>query len=203
MRQRFPRDLSVVEVAILGVPFDMSTSNRPGACFGPRSTRELLVYSLGEIAETEWFDQHCIVDYGDTSFPPGDMDLVLLRVETDASSILAGGTNLLALGGDYTISLPLLRVHGKALGGKLSLVHFDSHTDLYDVFPKAFHGNPMALATAEGWIDPLHSAYLTFDIDFLDPAYAPGTVDAGHRRLVYSGSETSPSLITGFERGRC
>ena len=218
MRRTISRDLENVQVGVLGVPLDIGVSNRPGARFGPRAIREMSVYNLGQVCTPDWFEQRNVVDYGDTFFYPGDIDHAVERIHADTAAILAGGARVLALGGDHTVSLPLIRAHAASQGGGMSLIHFDSHTDAYDLFDKPFHGSIFETLVEEGAIDPGRSvqagirafftgeskftvldgdwvvdngpaavaaeikrvvgdnrAYLSFDVDFIDPAFAPGT----------------------------
>ncbi len=217
---RFPSTREAgMEVTILGAPLDLGTYHRSGARHGPRALRELSLLVLGELCPANHFRKRKCADWGDTWFAPGDLDHAHAQIEKDASAILETGSKLLTLGGDHSISLPLLRAHAQK-HGPLSLLHFDSHTDVYDIWPKPYHGAPFAVALREGLINPetslqlgirastpanaeesplpfkdadwvletphkqiletIHNAvkgpvYLTFDIDFLDPAYAPGT----------------------------
>jgi agmatinase len=219
LRCRYSRDLAGVDVAVLGVPLDLATSNRPGTRFGPRGIRQAS-------AQIAWGPQHpwtfdprdrlAIVDYGDVLFEYGYVDRMLDETQRMAATVIDAGASLLALGGDHFISLPLLRAHA-ARHGKLALVHFDAHSDTWadEVYN---HGTMFYHAMKEGLIDPARSiqiglrthnpdthgftildnaavhgngaawiadqvrrvvgsskAYLTFDIDCLDPVYAPGT----------------------------
>lgn len=218
MRRPFSHDLRDAEAAVLGAPLDLGVSNRSGARFGPRALREMSAFQLGQLCPIDWFDDHTVVDYGDSFFYPGDIAHAIQTIEHDATAVLRTGTALLTLGGDHTISLPLLRAHAK-VHGALSLVHFDSHTDTYDIFPGPWHGSIFETLVQEGCVDPARSAqlgirapsigggkgfavldadwiaehgvtatvekvrslvgrhptYVSFDVDFLDPAYAPGT----------------------------
>lgn len=218
MRRPFSRDLDGVEAAVLGAPLDIGVSNRSGTRFGPRALRELSAYQLGQVCPVDWFAGRSVVDFGDSFFYPGDMAHAVQTIEGDARTVLEAGAKLLTLGGDHTISLPVLRAHA-AVHGVVSLVHFDSHTDTYDIFEGPWHGSIFETAVVEGLVDPAHSvqlgirapgigeskgfhvldadwiaehgvlavvervravigdrpAYLSFDVDFLDPAYAPGT----------------------------
>lgn len=218
----FEQEVAGAEAVALGLPFDLGTSNRPGARFGPRGIREASVYySTGEITRPSFFNKHGVVDAGDVRFFTGDIENAIKMIEEEAWNIIRQGPKLIAMGGDHTVSLPLLRAHARRHGKDLALIHFDSHTDTYDLYPKPYHGSPFAEAEQEGLIDPskvVHlgirtdmgelestkghtvlgadwmlengmketikeirkvvgrkKAYLTFDIDFLDPAYAPGT----------------------------
>jgi agmatinase len=219
---RFPygRDLPGTHLCVLGAPLDVTVCYRPGTRFGPRALREMSVFVLTELANLRRFQDFRCLDYGDSWFAPGDLAHALQQIEADAERILSAGSKVLGLGGEHLVSLPLLRAHARR-HGPLGLLQFDSHSDLYDVWPQAYHGSVMARALEEGLLDPqrclqigirstppatasgpdlpyltadwvldhgpaavcrealsrLGSAptYISFDIDFLDPAYAPGT----------------------------
>ena len=219
MRRKYTRDLAGVDVAVSGIPFDLATSNRPGTRFGPAGVRAASAQlSWNEVWPWGFdpFDRLAVIDHGDCYFDFGYVDRMLDAVEAHAGAIIESGASMLTLGGDHFVSLPLLRAHAKKYG-KLSLVHFDAHSDTWreDVYN---HGTMFFHAIEEGLIDPersihigirtfnsethgftiLHApwvhehgvaasiaeikrvvgankAYLTFDIDCLDPAFAPGT----------------------------
>jgi agmatinase len=219
MRRKYTRDLAGVDVAVSGIPFDLATSNRPGTRFGPSGIRRASAQlAYGEIWPWGFdpFDRLAVIDYGDCEFDVGYVDRMLAGVEAHAATIIEAGVTMLTFGGDHFVSLPLLRAHAKA-HGKLSLVHFDAHSDTWR--DENFnHGTMFFHALEEGLIDPERSihvgirshnpethgftvldapwvhdngpaaviaeiervvgdskAYLTFDIDFLDPSFAPGT----------------------------
>lgn len=221
LRLPYSRNLDEADIAVLGVPYDLGTTNRPGARFGPRAIREMSSL-VGEFQWGVWpwdydvRERRRILDYGDvcefTAYP----ERLISKLEEKADEILGAGTALLALGGDHFISLPLLRAHVRK-HGPLALIHFDAHSDTWRD-EKFNHGTMFYHAIQEGLIDVEHSiqvgirtpnpdtfgleiidamqlenmanaevvarinervgackAYLTFDIDFLDPAFAPGT----------------------------
>ena len=220
MRLPHRRDVAGYEAVVMGAPLDLGTYHRSGARLGPRHLREMSLLVLGELCPADHFHGRRLADWGDCWFAPGDLDHAHHQIEATATAILEQGPKLLTLGGDHSLSLPALRAHGKK-HGKLALLHFDSHTDVYDTWPKPYHGAPFAIALKEGLLDVDHSlqlgirastpsiaaasplpfvdadwvldrtpaaiaeeisrtvgdrpVYLTFDIDFLDPAYAPGT----------------------------
>ena len=219
MRRKYTRELAGVDVAVLGVPCDLSTSNRPGARFGPAGVRTASAHlAWGPLHPWDFdpLDRLAVIDYGDVHFDYGYVDRMIAAVEEEAGRILDAGVSLLALGGDHFVSLPLLRAHAKR-HGMLSLVHFDAHSDTWRD-DKLNHGTMFFHAMQEGLIDPERSvqvgirthnpethgftildagtvhregtaaiadrikrvvgdnhAYLTFDIDCLDPSCAPGT----------------------------
>ena len=221
-RRQYTRSLEGADIAVVGIPFDLGTSNRPGARLGPRAIREqsslVGCYPWGPWPwDFNVFERCRVIDYSDITFLPGYTDRMLTAVDHHVGGILAAGVSVLALGGDHTVSYPLLRAHARR-HGPLSLVHFDAHSDTWDMGDDIVHGTPFFLAANEGLIDPSrsiqvgirtphidppgitvvdvdelldqplgttveriravvgeHPTYLTVDIDFLDPAYAPGT----------------------------
>jgi agmatinase len=215
------RNLDEVDIAIIGIPFDLGTTNRPGARFGPRAIREQSTLTAEFPSElwpwgTSVFERHRVVDYFDIGFNPGYTNHMLEMVGHHAGLILDAGANIVAMGGDHLVAYPLLRATA-AKYGPLSLIHFDAHSDTWDADGQLNHGTMFLKAAEEGLILPErsvqvgmrtpneshgfnvihantffeigiaetlrriheivgeHAAYLTFDIDFLDPAYAPGT----------------------------
>ena len=215
------RDLSAIDLAIVGIPFDLGTTNRPGTRLGPRAIREQSTLTA-EFPSGLWpwdhsvFDRHRVVDYFDIGFAPGYTEEMLTNTVQHVSALLEAGANLLALGGDHMIAYPLLQATA-AKYGPLSLIHFDAHSDTWDAGEELNHGTMFLRAAREGLIVPEYSvqvgmrtpneshgfnvihadrffeigveatvaeihrivgdrpAYLSFDIDFLDPAFAPGT----------------------------
>jgi agmatinase len=211
-------------ICVAGIPYDLGTSNRPGARFGPAAIRQasrMLVDGDHPIAGSAPGAAD-LADIGDFRIVHGDILASLAAIEAQARPL----KHLVALGGDHTITLALLRALA-ARTGPLALVHFDAHVDTWpDSFGQRFgHGSPFYHAIEEGLIDPRRTvqigirspmersvqdwtigkgvtilfaesvheegprataerirevigdrpAYLTFDIDALDPAFAPGT----------------------------
>jgi agmatinase len=211
-------------ICVAGIPYDLGTSNRPGARFGPSAIRQasrMLVDGDHPIAGTAPADRD-IADIGDFRIAHGDIQGTLAAIEAQARQL----RHLVALGGDHTITLALLRALAPRTG-PLALVHFDAHVDTWpESFGQRFgHGSPFFHAIEEGLIDPkrtvqigirspmdndVHNwtrskgvsilfaeavhqlgpqavadriretvgdvpAYLSFDVDALDPAFAPGT----------------------------
>ena len=226
MRRNYTKDLAGVDVAVTGIPLDIATSNRPGTRFGPAAVRAASAQlSWG----TPWpwgfdpFDRLAVVDYGDCVWDHGRPGEIPAAIEAHARKVLDAGTSLVSLGGDHYVSLPLLRAHA-AKHGPLALVHFDAHSDTWEIGSgpdeagRIDHGTMFTHALNEGlllpecsaqvgirthnpdhkgltWLDAdwVHrngvdatvaeiqrivgdqKAYLTFDIDCLDPSFAPGT----------------------------
>jgi agmatinase len=211
-----------VDVVISGVPFDLKTTGRPGARFGPASIRQASANLAWELRRWPWgfsvFDVLGVVDCGDLCFNPIQSDEMVTQLRQHAAQILAADKIMLTFGGDHFITLPLLREHAKK-HGPVALIHFDAHTDTEREQDQYNHGTMFFHAVNEGivatkravqigirseyiredhgftvldaaWVmdnnagDIIneirrvvgeHPAYLTFDIDCLDPAFAPGT----------------------------
>ncbi len=231
MRLPHVTDLSdEVDIAIVGVPFDTGGTYRVGARFGPGGIRDqsMLLRPYNPALDVVLFEHASCVDYGDLTSAPGYLPESHGMITEGAAEVLAhDSVTPIFLGGDHSISLPLLRaVHAKH--GPVGLVHFDSHSDLWHSYfdGKDTHGTPFRRALEEGLIDPQRSCqiglrgslydkadyqmtveegmlmvdgpqlhkqgipktleqiiakagegplYLTFDIDFVDPTFAPGT----------------------------
>ena len=223
------------EVAILGVPFDSGVSYRPGARFGPAAIRagSRLLRPYNAWTGIHPFARQ-VADAGDVACSPFSIEQAIGEIERAARATAERAAHLLALGGDHTIALPLLRA-AAARFGPVALVHFDAHLDTWNTYfggARYTHGTPFRRAAEEGLlklpgsvhvgtrgpqyaatdlpedaglgfhlvdgqaIDTLGAAgvaaeirkvageapvYLSFDIDLLDPAFAPatGTPEAG------------------------
>jgi agmatinase len=211
-------------ICVAGVPYDLGTSNRPGTRFGPAAIRQASRMLCDGEHPANFHNPAAddLADIGDFRIAHGDILGSLEKIEAQAAPI----EHLVALGGDHTITIGLLRALARRRG-PLALVHFDAHVDTW---PESFglawgHGSPFYHAIDEGLIDPRRTvqvgirspveaevhdwtvgqgvtiiladevhesspaavagrirgvigdatAYLTFDIDALDPAFAPGT----------------------------
>ena len=157
MRLPISRDLSKADVAIVGVPFDLGVMHRPGARFGPRGIRnasaQVRMYPMK--AENLWgpFRSLRVVDYGDVDIAPAYIDENIERIRAAFAPIFAAGVTPIALGGDHTITLPILRACA-AVHGPVSLVHFDAHPDYWPP-PEGrpyHHGTVFRIAHQEGLI---------------------------------------------------
>ncbi|HSS94149.1 MAG TPA: agmatinase [Candidatus Dormibacteraeota bacterium] len=223
------------EVAIIGIPFDSGVVYRPGARFGPAAIRagSRMLRPFNAWTGAEPFARQ-VVDAGDIACTPFSIEQAIGEIEAGAKSTYERAAHVLALGGDHTVALPLLRA-AAAKFGPLALVHFDAHLDTWNTYfggARYTHGTPFRRAAEEGLLDlrrsihigtrgPQFSAedlrsdsalgfrmidgraiddrgaasiaaeirelvgeahvYLSFDIDLLDPAFAPatGTPEAG------------------------
>jgi len=228
---RLPRidEVSQADVVILGVPFDSGVSYRPGARFGPSHIRESsrLLRPYNPALQVPVFASQQVADAGDLAVNPFSIDDAISAIERGARALLERTGFVLALGGDHTVALPMLRAV-RAVHGPVAVIHFDAHLDTWDTyFGAAYtHGTPFRRAAEEGLLDrtgclhvgtrgPLYTdadlsqdvelgfqvipapevdqlgvtgmaeriaqrvgdrpAYVSVDIDVLDPAHAPGT----------------------------
>jgi guanidinobutyrase len=218
-----------LDVAIVGVPLDIGTSNRPGARFGPRGIRNesVLLRPYNMATRAAPFDSLRIDDTGDVATNPFNLVDAVVRIEAHYRELVAGGVITVSLGGDHTLLLPILRAMA-ATHGPVGLVHVDAHTDINDAMfgERISHGSPIRRAVEEGLLEPTRvvqvgvrgtgyqaddfdwsrqqgfrvvqveecwnrslvplmaevreqlgsgPVYVSFDIDSLDPAFAPGT----------------------------
>jgi agmatinase len=182
---RLPRidEVSRADVAVLGVPFDSGVSYRPGARFGPGHIRESsrLLRPYNPALDTAPFAAQQVADAGDLAVNPFSLDEAIATVEHAARRLLERTDRFLALGGDHTIALPLLRaVAGRH--GPVSVVHFDAHLDTWDTyFGAAYtHGTPFRRASEEGLLD------------------RSGCLHVGTRGSLYSGDDLSADAGLGF-----
>jgi agmatinase/guanidinopropionase len=157
MRLPASRDLADIDVAIVGVPYDGGTSFRSGTRFGPRSIREmsLLLWGYNNALGVAPAETLKIIDYGDIEIYPVNILNTMESIVGESRKILQQDLTMIALGGDHSITLPLLRAH-HAQFGPLAVVHFDSHPDTWDEeYPAEpfSHGTPFRRAIEEGLID--------------------------------------------------
>lgn len=158
MRCPVTRDLTGVDVAVVGVPYDGGTSYRSGARFGPRKIREasLMLWGYNNPLAVKPLDALEVIDYGDADVIPPSIVDTYQNVESEVGAILHAGATVISLGGDHSISLPLLRAHARKFG-PLSVVHFDAHPDTWDTEfggrPYS-HGTPFRRALEEKLINP-------------------------------------------------
>jgi len=220
------------EVAVVGIPFDEGTTSRPGTRYGPRALRDVSTFWAYRKGAEAYFDGEAqaellggvrFVDTGDIALTPTASAEVSHPIIADRlQRIVEAGLFPLVLGGDHSITYPILRGLAAARGRGLHLVQFDTHLDYWeDEDGTCTHASPMIrshtdgfaskltqygirglhteadnilLAAARGaktfWceqakatpvdelvahIEPGEDVYVSFDIDALDPAIAPGT----------------------------
>lgn len=222
LRRKYTKDLTGVDIAVTGVPFDQAVTNRPGTRLGPRAIREASALQAPDAPYGWDFDvlsEFAIADYGDLAFDYGHVSQFPAALTAHIKTILDAGAASVVLGGDHYISFPILKAYAERYG-PISLLQFDAHTDTWqdDDMDRIDHGTMFYKAVKSGIVDPSTSVqvgirttnedtmgvniidarevhekgpqatvakikeilgdrpcYLTFDIDALDPAFAPGT----------------------------
>lgn len=143
------------DVAVLGVPFDGGTSYRPGARFGPMGIRQASRHLRPRFhveLDTAPLEEIQVVDAGDVPCTPYDIDDAMRQIEDTAREVLGtDGRRIVALGGDHTVALPMLRA-ARRQHGPIALVHFDAHLDTWDTYFEApfTHGTVFRRAFEEG-----------------------------------------------------
>lgn len=228
MRLPHTRDVAGLDVGLLGIPFDGGTSYRPGSRFAPREIRQhsSLIRPYNPALQVSPFEVLRVADVGDVDVNPIGIEDTFTRVEQAVGALLDANVLPLCVGGDHSLSLPLLRALVRR-HGPVGMVHVDSHQDMWEEYfgNKYFHGTPFRRAVEEGLLDtkrviqigirgPVYAeadfdfarrngirwvtapqlareglewaidqlrvvrggpVYLSFDIDGVDPAFAPGT----------------------------
>jgi agmatinase len=142
-----------LDIALLGIPFDGGTTYRPGPRFGPRHVRQqsVIVRPWNPVLKVNPFAKYRIADCGDFSVNPLSIEDTFQRVERQMEPFLNAGTRCVCVGGDHSLSLPILRAMVKR-HGPLALIQFDAHNDLWDEYfgSKYSHGTPFRRAIEEG-----------------------------------------------------
>jgi agmatinase len=142
-----------LEVALIGVPFDGGTTYRPGPRFGPRHIREqsAIIRPWNPVLKVNPFAKRRTADFGDLSVNPLSIEDTFRRIESGLMPLLDAGVRCVCVGGDHSISLPILRAVAKKQGA-VSLIQFDAHSDLWDEYfgSKYSHGTPFRRAFEEG-----------------------------------------------------
>jgi agmatinase len=229
MRAPHTTDLTGVDAAVYGIPFDTATTYRTGTRFGPEAIRSAsaLLRPYNPALDVNVVETLSIVDYGDLPVSPGDTQRTYGQVEQALAPLVEAGVFPLALGGDHSVTLAELRVLARR-HGPVALVQLDAHGDTWDEYfgQRYFHGTTFLRAAEEKLIEPgastqaglrgslygaedLESArelgfavlsceqlrtlgpgsfaslvrersgkrpvFVSFDVDVLDPAFAPGT----------------------------
>jgi len=218
-----------LDACFVGVPIDIGTSHRSGTRFGPRQIRaeSAMLRPYNMATRVSPFDHLQVADIGDVAINTFNLQKSVDIIEAHFDQILAYNCLPLAMGGDHTLTLPILRAMAKK-HGPVGLVHVDAHADINEHMfgERIAHGTPFRRAVEEGLLDTKRVAqiglrgtgyadddfdwprqqgftvvpaedcwhksltplmaqireqlgrgpvYLSFDIDSLDPAYAPGT----------------------------
>jgi len=227
--EALPQGLDGLDAVFIGVPLDIGTSQRAGTRYGPRSIRNesVMIRPYNMATGAAPFDSLAVADAGDVAINTYNLADSVRIIEQAYDELLRWPLVPLTLGGDHTITLPILRAIVRK-HGPVGLVHVDAHTDTNDDMfgEKIAHGTTFRRAVEEGLLDcrrvvqigqraqgyasgdfqwgvdqgfrlvqaeqcwhrslaPLMAevraqlgegpVYLTFDIDGVDPAWAPGT----------------------------
>ncbi len=229
MRAPLVQNFDGLDIAMIGVPFDGGTTNRPGARHGPREMRNSssMMRAIHHVSRVNPYALCNVADVGDVPFTRVfELEKALQDIEIFYKRLSAQGVVPLSAGGDHSITYPIF----KAIAAErpLGMVHIDAHTDTWDEFmgSKFTHGAPFRRAVEDGLLDPKRTVqigirgaqnttegwdysiesgmrvifmeelseigidaaiaearkvvgdgatYISFDVDGLDPVYAPGT----------------------------
>jgi guanidinobutyrase len=229
MRLPQASDFQGLDVAVLGIPMDIGASWRSGTRFGPKQIRaeSAMIRPYNMATGAAPFDRLQVADIGDLAINTFSLSDSLRIISESYDAILTQDVTPVAMGGDHSITLPILRAIARK-HGPVALVHIDAHADVNDemfgekethgtVFRRAFEEQLIIpdktyqiglrgtgygaddFTEAQGWgfqhfpaWDLWHKnlttlgaeirrdvgdrpIYVTYDIDSLDPAYAPGT----------------------------
>ncbi len=223
----YRQEIADMDIALVGVPFDLGVTNRSGARLGPRDIRNQsrLVGVYNHYSRMSPFADHRVADAGDVPFQTTyNLEEALSDIESFYRKLSSSGVLAITAGGDHSITFPILK--GLSSKEKVGLIHFDSHCDTSPPFHGSGlqHGCPMRNAVEAGLVDPERTVqigirgtaellwqfsydcgmrvihieefyelgrrkviseiksrvgdgpvYISFDIDCLDPAFAPGT----------------------------
>jgi agmatinase len=186
------------DIAILGVPFDSGTSYRPGARFGPMAVRQASRHLRpGHHVELDCspFQSVQVVDAGDVPVTPFSIDAAMAQISGFAGEVLSGDRKVVAIGGDHTIALALLRSVVRERG-PVALVHFDAHLDTWDTYFDApvTHGTVFRRAFEEGLLVEDHSIH----VGIRGPLYDYGDL-ADDRRMGFRTIRTSDLDVLGVD----
>lgn len=151
-----PEQLEELDAAFVGVPLDIGTSLRSGTRFGPRSIRaeSVMIRPYNMATGAAPFDSLNVADIGDVAINTFNLKEAVRIIEESHDRIVGHGILPITLGGDHTITLPILRaLHKKH--GKIGLVHIDAHADVNDEMfgEKIAHGTTFRRAVEEGLLD--------------------------------------------------
>ncbi|MBE0452438.1 MAG: agmatinase [Roseovarius sp.] len=195
MRRRYTKDLGGADVAVMGVPFDMSVSGRSGTRLGPRAVRAASAH-IAWSAPWPWafdpFERLSIVDYGDCFFDHGYPAQIPETIAQAARDVLATDTALLTLGGDHFITWPLLKAYAEK-HGPLALIQIDAHSDTWEDEPgRIDHGTMLWHAVREGLVIPEASVQVGIRTHNPDPL-GVHVIDA--REVHLSGPEAVAAKV--------
>lgn len=150
-------DFGDLQVGIVGVPMDLGVSNRPGSRFGPRALRAIdRIGPYNHVLECAPIFDLKVADIGDVPFSSRyRLELSHEDIEKHHTKIVEAGLLPLSVGGDHSISHPILKAVAKK-HGPVGLIHIDAHCDTGGAFDqtKFHHGGPFRNAVLDGVLDP-------------------------------------------------
>lgn len=151
------QDLTSTDIALIGIPFDLGVTNRPGARFGPQQIRQLSSMAVGPMHHESGIIPKLLCNYADVGDVPlntFDLETGIATIERYFNNIVNAGVIPISAGGDHSVTYPIL----KALGQKepVGLIHIDAHCDTGGAFngSKFHHGGPFRSAALDGVLDP-------------------------------------------------
>jgi len=148
-----------LDIAAIGIPLDIGTSNRSGSRFGPREIRgqSVLVRPYGMATGAAPFDSFQIADIGDVPINTFNLSESIDIIESYYRKVAETGSKTISMGGDHTVTLPILRALNHRYG-KMALVHVDAHADINDTMfgEKVCHGTIFRRALEEGLVAGEH-----------------------------------------------
>lgn len=222
----FSENFKNIDIALVGVPFDLGVTHRPGARYGPKAVREQFdgIGPLNHQTKINPFALCRVADIGDVDLQTFDLDSGLKKIEKFYANLQSAQVTPVTVGGDHSITYPILKTLGK--DEPVGLIHIDAHCDTMGSIEgtKFHHGGPFLHAVLDGVLDPERTiqigirgaaevfwefsyesgmtvvhmeefeemgvkkiiqmakkvvgngpVYVSFDIDSLDPSFAPGT----------------------------
>lgn len=225
------RDVSKYDVAIIGAPFDMGTTYRPGCRFGPQAVRRIsaLYDGLSSDMGVDLVEELNLCDAGDIFVIPSNLEKSFDQIDRAVSFVHERGVFPVVIGGDHSIGYPDVRAIAPHIDGKVGIIHLDRHIDIQERdMDERMHTTPWFHATnipnappsnlvqmgIGGWygsrpgmkvahernttvitisdVEELgvekavevalecawkdaEAVFLSFDIDSIDPGFAPGT----------------------------
>ncbi len=222
----FSETLNNLDIALVGVPFDLGVTQRPGARYGPKAIRQQFdgIGPLNHQTKVNPFTLCRVADIGDVDLQVFDLDTGHNKIEQFYAGLRSAGVTPVTVGGDHSITYPILKTLGA--DGPVGLIHIDAHCDTMGAIDgtKFHHGGPFLHAVLDGVLEPTRTiqigirgaaevfwefsyesgmtvvhiedfedlgvkrviemarevvgdgpTYVSFDIDGLDPAFAPGT----------------------------
>lgn len=184
MRLPHSQDLTDVDIAVVGTPFDTGSPYRVGCRFGPREIRNIsvLLRPINPYHDIDIFEKASIIDYGDAFVVPGETEKSFETIEETLDLIIGKGIKTLCFGGDNSVSMPQIRSLGRKYG-KIALVHLDSHTDTWGDYLGFKHnsGTSYRRGVEEGWIDSSKSIQIGMRGSLFSRQDIQQSVDLGYQ----------------------